>query len=99
LFEHDLSENRFPPFRIVHLADYLAGALAEREPGARAGAVRALRGMMVLASFCCFACSVPVSFVWFFAWRFLAGVTGGVITVPAASTILPHTAPNPLDGP
>jgi hypothetical protein len=67
------SENRFPPFQIVHLADYLAGALAEREPGARAGAVRALRGMMVLASFCCFACSVPVSFVWFFACGSLPG--------------------------
>ena len=37
--------------------------------------------------------SAPVSFIWFFGWRFLAGLTGGVIMVLAASTILPHTAP------
>jgi len=77
----------------ANLAGYLAGALIARELGARLGSVHALRGMMVLASLCCFTCSVPVSFIWFFGWRFLAGVTGGVIMVLAASTILPHIAP------
>src|SRR5258706_3047665 len=77
----------------ANLAGYLAGALVARELGTRAGAVRALRGMMVVASLCCFACSMPVSFAWFFGWRFLAGVSGGVIMVLAASTILPHIAP------
>ena len=77
----------------ANLAGYLAGALVARELGARVGAVRALQAMMVLASLCCFACSVPISFVWFFGWRFLAGLTGGVIMVLAASTILPHVAP------
>ena len=77
----------------ANLAGYLAGALIARQLGARAGAVRTLRGAMVLACLCCFACSVPVSFHWFFAWRFLAGMTGGVIMVLAASTILAHTAP------
>jgi predicted MFS family arabinose efflux permease len=78
----------------ANLAGYLAGALVARELSARAGAVRTLRGMMALASLCCFACSAPVSFSWFFAWRFLAGMAGGVIMVLAASTILPHTAPS-----
>jgi predicted MFS family arabinose efflux permease len=78
----------------ANLAGYLAGALIARELGARLGSVRTLRLMMAVASLCCFACSVPISFVWFFAWRFLAGVTGGVIMVLAASTILPHIAPN-----
>jgi MFS family permease len=78
----------------ANLAGYLAGALVARELGARVGAVRTLRGMMVVASLCCLACSMPVSFIWFFAWRFLAGVTGGVIMVLAASTILPHIAPS-----
>ena len=77
----------------ANLAGYLAGALVARELGARAGAVRTLRAMMALASLCCFACSVPVSFVWFFGWRFVAGISGGVIMVLAASTILPHIAP------
>jgi MFS family permease len=78
----------------ANLAGYLAGALAARELGARVGAVRTLRAMMIVATLCCFACSAPVSLGWFFSWRFLAGLTGGVIMVLAASTILPHTAPS-----
>jgi MFS family permease len=77
----------------ANLAGYLAGALIARELGRRAGTVQALRGTMVLACLCAFACSVPVSFIWFFGWRFLAGLSGGVIMVLAASTILPLTAP------
>ncbi len=89
----------FSPADVVYLgaanlAGYLAGALVAREVGARIGAVRSLRAMMVLASLCCFVCSVPISFAWFFVWRFLAGLSGGVIMVLAASTILPHTPPN-----
>ena len=89
----------FSPSDVVYLgaanlAGYLAGALVARELAARAGAVRCLRGMMVLAAITCFACSLPVSFAWFFVWRLLAGLTGGVIMVLAASTILAHTAPD-----
>jgi len=78
----------------ANLAGYLAGALIAREFGSRAGSVRALRTMMVLASLSAFACAVPISFIWFFGWRFLAGLSGGVIMVLAASTILPHVAPS-----
>lgn len=77
----------------ANLAGYLAGALAARPLAARTGAVRALRGTMLLATLSCLACAMPVAFAWFFAWRFLAGFCGGVIMVLAASTILPHTAP------
>src|SRR6476661_1700887 len=52
----------------ANLAGYLAGALIARELGHRAGAVRTLRAMMALAALCCFACSVPISFIWFFGW-------------------------------
>jgi predicted MFS family arabinose efflux permease len=94
-----IADKWFSPADVVYLgaanlAGYLAGALAARELGARAGAVRMLRAMMVLATLCCFACSAPVSLIWFFTWRFLAGLAGGVIMVLAASTILPHTAPS-----
>jgi predicted MFS family arabinose efflux permease len=78
----------------ANLAGYLVGALIARELGKRAGAVHTLRGTMVLASLCALACSVPVSFMWFFGWRFLAGLSGGVIMVLAASTILPLIAPS-----
>lgn len=88
----------FAPSDVVYLgaanlAGYLAGALLARPIAVRTGAIPALRGTMVLATLSCFACSAPVSFAWFFAWRFLAGFAGGVIMVLAASTILPHTSP------
>lgn len=47
---------------------------------------------MLLATLSFFASSVPMSFAWFFAWRFLSGLTGGIIMVLAASVILPHTS-------
>ncbi len=75
----------------ANLAGYLGGALIARRLAARIGAVTSLRGTMVLASLCCIACATPLSFAWFFGWRVLAGLTGGVIMVLAASTILPHT--------
>ncbi|MBR1130008.1 MFS transporter [Bradyrhizobium iriomotense] len=77
----------------ANLAGYLAGALAARAIATRIGAVRALRAMMLLATLSLFASSAPVSFTWFFAWRFLSGLTGGIIMVLAASVILPHTSP------
>ncbi|WP_407188780.1 MFS transporter [Bradyrhizobium centrosematis] len=77
----------------ANLAGYLAGAIAARTAATRIGAVRALRAMMLLATLSFFASSVPVSFTWFFAWRFLSGLTGGIIMVLTASVILPHTSP------
>ncbi|WP_083514325.1 YbfB/YjiJ family MFS transporter [Bradyrhizobium manausense] len=77
----------------ANLAGYLAGALAARAVAARIGAVRALRAMMLLATLSFFAGSAPVSFIWFFAWRFLSGLTGGIIMVLAASVIVPRTSP------
>ncbi|SEM35172.1 YbfB/YjiJ family MFS transporter [Bradyrhizobium sp. OK095] len=77
----------------ANLAGYLAGALAARTVAGRIGAIRALRVMMLLATLSFFASSAPVSFTWFFAWRFLSGLTGGIIMVLAASVILPHTSP------
>lgn len=74
----------------ANLAGYLAGALAARAVADRIGAIHALRAMMLLATLSFFASSAPVSFTWFFAWRFLSGLTGGIIMVLAASVILPH---------
>ena len=53
-----------------------------------------LRIMMMLASFAFFACAFPLSVSWFFAWRLLSGVAGGIIMVLVASTVLPHVPLN-----
>jgi predicted MFS family arabinose efflux permease len=45
---------------------------------------------MVVASAAFFACALPLSFAWYFLWRFAAGFSGGVLMVLAAPTVLPH---------
>ncbi len=77
----------------ANLAGYLAGALLARPLARRAGAVTALRANMVLAVAGFFACSAPVSFLWYFLWRFAVGIAGGVLMVLAAPTVLPHVPP------
>src|SRR3546814_17975999 len=45
--------------------------------------------MMLAATVAFFASATPISFVWFFVWRFVSGLTGGSLMVLAAPTILP----------
>jgi len=74
----------------ANLVGYLAGALAGRPLADRLGASRTLQGMMLLAALAFFACALPVSVAWFFAWRFLSGLSGGIIMVLAALSVLPQ---------
>lgn len=74
----------------ANLVGYLVGALLGRPLAVRLTARHALRAMMVLASLAFFACGFPLSVSWFFVWRLLSGVAGGIIMVLAASTVLPH---------
>ncbi|MGE8389081.1 MAG: YbfB/YjiJ family MFS transporter [Pseudomonas sp.] len=76
----------------ANLAGYLIGALLGRPLAARWSSRAVLRGMMVLVSLAFLACAWPLSVGWFFGWRLLSGVAGGVIMVLAASAILPHVA-------
>ena len=74
----------------ANLVGYLGGALAGRPLARRLGARRTLQAMMLLASLAFFACAVPLSVSWFFAWRFLSGLAGGIVMVLAALTVLPQ---------
>jgi MFS family permease len=77
----------------ANLVGYLAGALTGRPLAARIGARRTLQAMMLLAALAFFACALPLSVAWFFAWRFLSGLAGGIIMVLAALSILPQVPP------
>ena len=74
----------------ANLAGYLAGALLARPIALRAGAAPALRAMMIVAAAAFFACAFPLSFGWFFVWRFASGISGGVLMALAAPVVLPH---------
>ncbi|VVP79539.1 hypothetical protein PS918_02156 [Pseudomonas fluorescens] len=78
----------------ANLAGYLAGALFGRSLAAKTSTRFTLRAMMLLASLAFFACAYPVSFAWFFGWRFLSGVSGGALMVLAAPTVLAHVPPS-----
>ena len=76
----------------ANLAGYLIGALVGRPLAAYWSSAAVLRSMMLLVSLAFLACAWPLSVSWFFGWRLLSGVAGGVIMVLAASAILPHVA-------
>ena len=93
-----ITEGWFPASQAAYLgaanlAGYLGGALYARPLARRGGAPRVLRGMMALVTVAFFACALPLSFAWFFLWRFAAGVAGGALMVLAAPTVLPHVPP------
>ncbi len=73
----------------ANLAGYLGGALAARPLAARLRK-HTLRLMMLVITLAFFACAAPLSFVWYFGWRFISGMAGGVVMVLVAGTILPH---------
>jgi predicted MFS family arabinose efflux permease len=78
----------------ANLGGYLAGALAARLFVKWSSSATVLRTMMLLATIAFVACAFPVSFLWFFLWRFASGVSGGALMVLAAPTILAHVAPS-----
>ncbi|MDR5760471.1 YbfB/YjiJ family MFS transporter [Caballeronia sp. LZ035] len=78
----------------ANLGGYLAGALMAGIFARHARAATVLRAMMALATLAFVACAIPLSFAWFFAWRFLSGIAGGALMVLAAPTIIAHVAPS-----
>lgn len=63
----------------ANLAGYVCGALIGRPIATRLANEHVLRLMMVLISAAFFACAVPLSFSWYFVWRFVSGIAGGVV--------------------
>jgi predicted MFS family arabinose efflux permease len=78
----------------ANLGGYLAGALVARLLVKWSSPATVLRAMMLLATLAFVACAFPVSFLWFFSWRFASGLSGGALMVLAAPTILAHVAPS-----
>ncbi|WP_225033384.1 YbfB/YjiJ family MFS transporter [Paraburkholderia sp. XV] len=78
----------------ANLGGYLAGALLGGYIAKRASTTHVLRAMMLLATIAFVACAFPLSFAWFFVWRFASGLSGGALMVLAAPTVLAHVPPS-----
>jgi predicted MFS family arabinose efflux permease len=74
----------------ANLAGYLIGAVLGRPVAAWLSNQRTLRLMMVLVTAAFFACAFPLSVSWFFCWRLVSGISGGMVMVLVAATVLPH---------
>ena len=78
----------------ANLAGYLLGALTGRVMAQKSSTAFTLRAMMLLASVAFFACAFPVSYLWFFVWRLLSGISGGALMVLAAPAVLAYVPPS-----
>ena len=76
----------------ANLGGYFLGAVLGR-PLARLPRRPILRAMMLAASASFFAGAWPQSFLWYFVWRLVAGVSGGALMVLAAPSVLPTVPP------
>ena len=77
----------------ANLLGYLLGALAGRRVAAALGPRPVLRGAMLAAAVSLAACSAPMPFAWFFGWRLLSGIVGGLLMILGPSLALAHVPP------
>ena len=78
----------------ANLAGYLIGVLLAGWLRRRLQPHLLLRGAMLLVAASFFACAWQAGYLWFFGWRLLSGVAGGIVMILAAPTILPHVPPS-----
>lgn len=63
----------------ANFAGYLAGAYFSRRFASWFSPIAVLRTMMLLAASSFIASAWPLSFLWFFIWRFVSGIAGGTL--------------------
>lgn len=63
----------------ANFAGYLAGAYFSRRFASWLSPIAVLRAMMLIAAASFIASAWPLSFLWFFVWRFVSGVAGGTL--------------------
>ena len=72
----------------ANLVGYLAGAIGARPVLGRMRPTALVRLMMLVATATFFACALRLGFPWFVFWRFLSGLSGGLLMVAVAPTVL-----------
>ncbi|MFL5337318.1 MAG: YbfB/YjiJ family MFS transporter [Geminicoccaceae bacterium] len=72
----------------ANLVGYLAGAMGARSVMGRVRPTKLVRAMMLVAAITFLACSLRLGFPWFVFWRFLSGLSGGLLMVAVAPTVL-----------
>lgn len=75
----------------TNLAGYVIGAAIARRAARHAPAMTLVKLAMILAAASFVACAAPFGFVWYFVWRLISGIVGGVLMVLAPTAVLAAT--------
>ncbi|MBL27837.1 MAG: MFS transporter [Rhodospirillaceae bacterium] len=78
----------------ANLAGYLIGAVSARWATHLAPTRLTIRLTMLAVCASFFACTFPLPFAWFFFWRLVSGIGGGVLMILAPSLVLSRVAPS-----
>jgi predicted MFS family arabinose efflux permease len=75
----------------TNLAGYLLGAWSAQYLARYLPTSLLIKGALLLAVASFVACAFPLGFAWYFVWRLLSGIIGGIVMVLAAPAILAAT--------
>src|SRR5208282_4692625 len=89
--EHWFSASAAAYLGAANLMGYLLGAAAAHRLAHSLPPVALIKLSMLAACACFFACGWPLGFAWYFPWRLLAGIAGGLLMVLAPPAILAET--------
>lgn len=75
----------------TNLAGYLVGAAIARRLARHVPAMALVKAAMIIGAASFVACAAPLGFAWYFSWRLLSGIIGGVLMVLAPTAVLAAT--------
>lgn len=75
----------------TNLAGYLVGAAVARWLARSVHPNTLIKAAMIIGSASFVACATPLGFTWYFFWRLISGVIGGVLMVLAPTAVLAAT--------
>ncbi|HEV2161166.1 MAG TPA: YbfB/YjiJ family MFS transporter [Stellaceae bacterium] len=75
----------------TNLAGYVVGAAIARRAAHHIPAMTLVKAAMILAAASFAGCAAPLGFGWYFGWRLLSGIVGGVLMILAPTAVLAAT--------
>ncbi len=75
----------------TNLAGYVIGTAIARRAAHYVPAMTLVKAAMILAAASFAGCAAPLGFAWYFGWRLLSGIVGGVLMILAPTAVLAAT--------
>jgi len=75
----------------TNLAGYVVGAAIARRAAHHVPAMTLVKAAMILAAASFAGCALPLGFAWYFGWRLISGIVGGVLMILAPTAVLAAT--------